>query len=131
MGRHGAARLLDDHPLFAGEAWRQRRVYARHADVVRLAPGSVLAREGHEPTQVTFIRAGRARVSRFGAPLTEVGPGQLVGAAALARLEVSDVTITALTPLDAVVLHRRAFRGAWRALPGVRARVGARRPAGV
>jgi CRP-like cAMP-binding protein len=126
MDRRGGARALDDHPLFAAEAWRQRRVYARHADVVRLAPGSVLAREGHEPTQVTFIRSGRAQVTQFGAPLAEVGPGRLVGADALARLEVSDVTVTALTPLDAVVLHRRAFRGAWRALPGVRARVGAR-----
>jgi CRP-like cAMP-binding protein len=130
MGRRDTARSLDDHPLFAGEGWRHRRAYARHADVVHLEPGSVLAREGHEPTQVTYIRSGRAEISRFGAPLREMGPGQLVGADELARLEVSDVTVTAVTPIDAVVLHRRAFRGAWRALPGVRARVGTRRTVG-
>lgn len=131
MDRRRRARLLDDHPLFVGEGRRQRRVYARHADQVLLAAGSVLVREGHQPTQVTFIRSGRAGVSRFGEWLREVGPGQVVGAAELARVEVSDVTVTALDPIDAVVLHRRAFRGAWRALPGVRARVVARRPVGV
>jgi CRP-like cAMP-binding protein len=127
MGRWGSVRALDDHPLFAGETGRHRRAYARHADVVHLRTGSVLVREGHEPTQVTFIRSGRAQISRFGAPLGVVGPGQLVGADELARLEISDVTVTASSPIEAVVLHRRAFRGAWRALPGVRAQVGARR----
>jgi hypothetical protein len=41
----------------------------------------------------------------------------------LGRLRVSDVTVTATTPLEVVVLPRQAFRGAWRALAGVRARV--------
>jgi CRP-like cAMP-binding protein len=114
---------LDDHPLFQDVTHRQRWVYARHAERVQLAPGTVLLREGREPRQVTYLREGRAQVSRFGAPLGEVGPGQAVGADALARLEVSDVTVTAITAVEAVVLHRRAFRGAWRALPALRARV--------
>jgi CRP-like cAMP-binding protein len=114
---------LDDHPLFVGERRRQRRVYAQYADHVRLPAGSVLVRQGHEPLQVTYIRDGRATISQWGAPIGEVGPGSAVGACELADLDVSDVTVVAATPLDAIVLHRRAFRGAWRALPGVRARV--------
>ena len=129
--RRRARHCLDDHPLFAAEPRRERRRYARHADVVRLGPGTVLLREGREPTQVTYIRSGRAAVTRFGAPLGEVGAGGAVGAGDLARLDVSDVTITAITELDAVVLHRRAFRGAWRALAGVRARVPPRHAAGL
>ena len=127
MGRHRVRHTLDDHPLFADVTRRQRRLYARHAEPVQLAPGTVLLREGREPRQVTYLRTGRAEVSRFGAPLGEVGPGQAVGADALARLEVSDVTVTAITRVDAVVLHRRAFRGAWRALPSLRAHIEAER----
>jgi CRP-like cAMP-binding protein len=119
---------LDDHPLFAGERHGQRRLYAQYAEQVRLPVGAVLVRQGREPHQVTYIRGGRATISQWGAPIGEVGPGAAVGARELADLEVSDVTITATTPLDAVVLHRRAFRGAWRALPGVRAQVQARGP---
>ena len=123
MGRHRVRHTLDDHPLFADVTRRERRAYARHAEPVRLAPGTVLLREGREPMQVTYLRTGRAEVSRFGAPLGEIGPGQAIGAEVLARLEVSDVTVTAVTPVDAVVLHRRAFRGAWRALPALRSRI--------
>jgi CRP-like cAMP-binding protein len=123
MGRQRVRHTLDDHPLFVEVGRRPRRAYARHAEQVSLAPGTVLLREGREPTQVTYLRGGRAEVSQFGVPLGEVGPGQAVGADALARLEVSDVTVTAVTMVDAVVLHRRAFRGAWRALPAVRAQV--------
>ena len=86
-------------------------------------PEAVLVEEGKQPVQVTWIRSGQAEVSRWGAPIGEVGPGAAVGAPELARLRPSDVTVTAVTPVDAVVLHRRAFRGAWRALAGVRRRV--------
>jgi len=123
MTRHRDRHTLDDHPLFAAEGGRSRRLYARYAERVRLPVGAVLLSEGREPKQVTWIRSGRAQISRWGAPLGEVGPGASVGAAELADLVVSDVTITATTPMEAVVLHRRVFRGAWRSLSGVRARV--------
>jgi CRP-like cAMP-binding protein len=111
---------LDDHPLFRDERRRARRVYARHAESVRLPAGAVLLTEGRLPTQVTYLRTGRAVVTRFGAPLAELGPGTSVGAAELAALRVADVTVTASTGIDAVVLHRRAFRGACQSLDGVR-----------
>lgn len=123
MTRRHQVHTLDDHPLFSEERRRSRRLYARHAERVRLPAGSVLLTEGREPRQVTWIRSGRAEVSRWGEPLGVLGPGSAVGATELARLVVSDVTVKATTPLDTVVMHRRAFRGAWRALPGVRARV--------
>lgn len=123
MRRRHERHALDDHPLFAGERRGPRRVYARYAEHLRLPAGSVLVRQGREPLQVTYIRDGRATITQWGAPIGEVGPGSAVGARELADLEVSNVTIVAATSLDAVVLHRRAFRGAWRALPGVRARV--------
>lgn len=118
---------LDDNPLFADERRRWRRLYARYAERVRLPVGAVLAREGRQPSQVTFIGEGRAEVSRWGTALGEVGPGAAVGAAELAALAVSDVTVTVTSPVDAVVLHRRAFRGACQCLPGVRARAAAAR----
>jgi CRP-like cAMP-binding protein len=122
-------RILDDHPLFAGESRRWRRLYARYAERVVLPAGAELMREGSQPQQVTLIRSGRADVSRWGDRIGEAGPGSTVGATELGRLTVSDVTVTATTPLEVVVLHRRAFRGAWRALPGLRARVQSRRRA--
>jgi CRP-like cAMP-binding protein len=120
MARRRDHHTLDDHPLFVGERRRARQLYARHAERLRLPAGTVLVAEGRQPAQVTWIRSGRAQVSRWGAPLGEVGPGAAVGAPELASLAISDVTVIATTALDAVVLHRRAFRGAWRALPGVR-----------
>ena len=123
MSRRSDPHRLDHHPLFEGERRRARRLYARHAERAVLPPGAVLVEEGKQPVQVTWIRSGQAEVSRWGAPIGEVGPGAAVGAPELARLTPSDVTVTAVTPVDAVVLHRRAFRGAWRALAGVRRRV--------
>jgi CRP-like cAMP-binding protein len=133
VSHRGDLRILDDHPLFAAESRRWRRLFAAHAERVRLPVGAELMREGSQPRQVTLIRTGRAAVTRWGDPLGEVGPGSTVGASELGRLTVSDVTVTATTPVDAIVLHRQAFRGAWRALAGLRARVqsGARRSAPV
>lgn len=120
-------RALDDHPLFTGERRRWRRLYARHAEHVQLPVGAVLLAEGREPTQVTLIRHGRAAVTRWGERLGEVGPGRCVGAAELAGPTASDVTVVVTEPVDALVLHRRAFRGACQLLPGVRARARAAR----
>jgi CRP-like cAMP-binding protein len=116
-------RALDDHPLFAGTPRRWRRLFAPYAERVRLPAGAELMREGCQPRQVTLIRSGHAVVSRWGDAVGEVGPGATVGARELGRLTVSDVTVTSTTPLDVVILHRQAFRGAWRELEDVRARV--------
>jgi CRP-like cAMP-binding protein len=58
------------------------------------------------------IVTGRAKVSRKGRKVSEIGPGAFFGELALLIDSDRNATVTALTPMEAIVLSRREFEAA-------------------
>jgi CRP-like cAMP-binding protein len=58
------------------------------------------------------IVTGRAKVSRRGRKVGEIGPGEFFGELALLIDADRNATVTALTPMEAIVLSRREFEAA-------------------
>ena len=110
-------------PLFASCSAAEGRLLRRHAEIVRVEPGTVLLREGRPGHEFLAVLAGAAAVSRAGVRLGELGPGDHAGEVSLITRTASEITVTALTAMELVVLEDRAFRGLLAELAGFSRRI--------
>ncbi|MGL6278962.1 MAG: cyclic nucleotide-binding domain-containing protein [Gaiella sp.] len=97
-------------PLFSSTSRRDRQTIARLADVVTVPEGTVLIREGATADAFYVIVDGVAEVSRAGAHVASLGPGDHFGEIGLLERIPRTATVTAATSLELVVLARREFR---------------------
>jgi CRP/FNR family transcriptional regulator, cyclic AMP receptor protein len=88
---------------------RQLREVARIAEVVELAPGSVLTRTGDPGDDFFLIVDGAARVEVPGGKTVRLGPGEFFGEMSLLDGEPRSATITAETGIRLLVIRRRNF----------------------
>ena len=65
--------------------------------------------EGDRGREFFVIISGNVEVRRKGRKLATLGPGNFVGEMALLSREPRSATVTALTPLDVLVIIDRAF----------------------
>lgn len=80
LGRSSARRLLDEGVWLTGR------------------PGDMLIREGECARQLVYLAKGKAEVRRRGFPIGRVGPGQLVGEAAVLGDAPATATVTLTAP---------------------------------
>jgi CRP-like cAMP-binding protein len=73
------------------------------------AAGDALIREGAAATEFFVILRGDARVTRGGAEVAMLGPGDFFGELALFDPAPRNATVTAVTPLSVAVLAQPAF----------------------
>jgi CRP-like cAMP-binding protein len=106
-------------PLFAGLSKSERRHVARLADEVELKPGDLLCREGELAYEFLVLEEGTVKVMRGDQFLNELGPGDFVGEMGLVEGTPRNATVTALSPIRAVVMTGHAFRQISRELPEV------------
>ncbi len=78
-------------------------------DEVEFAAGDVLVREGAPGFDTFLILRGRAELSVAGAPVAVLEPGDLAGELALVDAHPRAATVTALTPVSALVAGAAAF----------------------
>ena len=76
---------------------------------VRIDEGRVLMREGEPGSEALFILEGDVIVERDGEPVAELGPGSIVGEAALITNQPRNATVTASSEVVAVAMTRREF----------------------
>ncbi len=81
---------------------------------VRFAAGSTLLHQGEPGDRVLLFRAGRAKITFTGADGRETllrlcGPGDLVGELAVLDEEPRSSSVTALEPVDALVISHAEF----------------------
>ncbi len=69
------------------------------ADLVRVADGATVVREGEKSGEMYFVLAGEARLQRNGLELKTLGPGGHFGALGLLTSQPRTVTVTAATAL--------------------------------
>jgi len=115
-------RLSDVH-LFARLSKRDLETVSRLTDELDVEAGHVLMEEGDLGREFFVIESGRAEVTRDGARVAEMGPGDFFGEIALIEEERRTATVTAITPMVVVVLSGWDFRGLQQRLPAVHASV--------
>ena len=100
---------LTQVPLFSACSQEELRKVAKHTTDIPVTEGHVLCREGDKGLEFFVIVSGRARVSRKGRKVGELGPGDFFGELSLLIDADRNATVTALTPMEAIVLSRRDF----------------------
>lgn len=113
MARHDAyIAHLTQVPLFSACSRDELRKLSRRTTDIPIAEGHTLVKEGERGLEFFVIVSGRARVSRKGRKVGELGPGDFFGELALLIDADRNATVTALTPMEAIVLSRREFEAA-------------------
>ena len=96
---------LKDVPLFAGLSRRVRKVVAQHADEVAVAAGTEIVSEGALAHELFVIVEGTAEVSKGGTMIRQLGPGDVVGEIGVLKTHKRSATVTATTPVKAIVVY--------------------------
>jgi MFS family permease len=102
-------KLLHSVPIFAALPAPALERVAQHAFAVSVAAGDAVIREGDDGDRFYVIRSGVAAVTRAGAPVATLGPGECFGEIALLRDVPRTATVTARTELELLALERRRF----------------------
>lgn len=96
---------LKDVPLFADLSRRVRKTVARHTDEVELDTGTEIVSEGALAYELFVIVDGTADVSEGGTKIGEMGPGDVVGEIGVLKTHKRTATVTATTPVRALVMY--------------------------
>jgi CRP-like cAMP-binding protein len=113
MGRRDAyIEHLAHVPLFSACSRDELRKLAKRTTDIPVAENHVLVKEGDRGLEFFAIVSGRAKVTRRGRKVGELGPGDFFGELALLIDADRNATVTALTPMEAIVLSRREFEAA-------------------
>jgi CRP/FNR family cyclic AMP-dependent transcriptional regulator len=118
MARQGALEELARVPLFSACSKKELQLIARRSEQVEVPAGKVLVREGAAGAEFFVIIEGEAEVSRHGQRVATLGPGAFFGDLALLDRAPRNATITALTPMELMVLGQREFAAMIDDVPG-------------
>jgi CRP/FNR family transcriptional regulator, cyclic AMP receptor protein len=110
-------------PLFARLSRGDLKRVAKIADEVDLPAGKALTKEGERGREFFVILEGRADVRSDTRLLRPLGPGDFLGEIALVTDSARTATVTALTPIRALVVTDRAFRELLRKHPDIQGKV--------
>jgi len=123
LHRDGKVEAIGRVPLFAGLAKGELRHIAQIADELDFKPGKVLCREGAVGREFFVILQGTCEVSRDGKTVDSMGDGEFFGEVALLTDAPRNATVTASSPLRALVITDRAFRDLLKDQPTIATKV--------
>jgi CRP/FNR family transcriptional regulator, cyclic AMP receptor protein len=113
------AKRLEAIPLFAGLSRREREQVARWADEIDEPAGFHLVDQGTFAHEFFVLLEGAVEVRKDDQHLTDLGPGDFFGEIALVGRDRRTATVTATTPVRAIVMHSREFGAMRGAMPAV------------
>ena len=113
--------LIRSVPLFSHCSKAQLGALAAEADEIDLPEGTALTREGERGREFMVIVEGSAVVTRKGRRLSDLGSGDFLGEIALISGAPRTATVTATSPLRALVLTDRAFKRVTHEMPAINA----------
>jgi CRP-like cAMP-binding protein len=111
--------LIRHTPLFEHCSKKDLAQIAQIADELDLRAGKVLIREGDRGREFFVVVSGEVEVRRKGRKVATLGPGTFFGEMALLSQAPRSATVTALTPLDVLVITDRAFVGLLDRMPEI------------
>jgi CRP/FNR family cyclic AMP-dependent transcriptional regulator len=110
-------------PLFSRLSKKELARIATLADEIDLPSGKVLAAKGARGREFFVLLEGTADVRQDTRPLPALGPGDFFGEIALVADVPRTATVTAASPLRALVITDRAFRELLRSSPEIQGKV--------
>jgi CRP/FNR family transcriptional regulator, cyclic AMP receptor protein len=110
FGKDVKTKLISGVPLFAQCSKAELQEIAAIADEIDIAEGKELTREGSPGREFFVIIEGTASVAQDGDQINELGPGDFFGEVALVKDTPRTATVTATSPVRALVITRQNFK---------------------
>lgn len=123
LHRDAKADLIRSLPLFADCTRDEVAEVAAIATEIDLADGRVLATEGADGQEFVVMIEGTATVTHDDQPLATMRSGDFFGEVALLKGIPRTATVTATSPVHALVIEGHAFRGLVDRAPDIREKV--------
>jgi serine/threonine protein phosphatase PrpC len=101
--------VLAKMPLFARLSERELLRVMQAVEVRGYADGENVINEGDKGDELFIVLDGQVKVSRGGATLTHLGPGEHVGEMALIRSVPRSATVSAEGPAELIAIRRADF----------------------
>jgi CRP-like cAMP-binding protein len=110
-------------PLFGHCSRKELQAIAQLGDEIDLPEGKVLMREGERGREFFVLLSGTADVTKGGAFVRQLIPGDFCGEISLVSKQPRTATVTATTPLEVLVITDQAFGGLMSRMPVVASHV--------
>jgi CRP-like cAMP-binding protein len=123
LHKNGRAKLLAGLSLFSDCSERELAEVAALADEVDLEAGHVLVKQGHRGSLLMVIVNGSAEVQTGEETVRTLGPGDVVGEIALIQAMPHSATVTAVTPVHALVFTESALSQLMHDSPSISAKL--------
>ena len=123
LHKDGKVDLLSHVPLFSGCSKKELRQIATLADEIDLRTGKVLTRQGAPGREFFVLLEGTVEVVRDGKLIATLGAGEFFGEMALVSNIPRTATVTATSPIRALVVVDRDFRRLLKEDPSVAVKV--------
>ena len=123
-GRHDErVQQLAEVPTFAACSQPQLELIARMSDEVHFPEGAALMREGRTGRECFVLLEGEAIVTIGNEAMAVLGPGDIAGEMAVIEHEPRVATVTAWSPVRALVFTTQEFDAVLDHVPAVAMRV--------
>jgi CRP/FNR family transcriptional regulator, cyclic AMP receptor protein len=110
FGKDVKTKLISGVPLFAQCSKGELQQIAAIADEIDIAEGKELTTEGSPGREFFVIIEGTASVAQDGDQINNLGPGDFFGEVALVKDTPRTATVTATSPVRALVITRQNFK---------------------
>ena len=123
LHRNEKVELIRRVPLFAGCSKGELEQIAHIADEIDLNEGKEMTREGSRGREFFVLLEGDADVTKDGQSINQLCTGDFFGEIALVEDRPRTATVTATSPVRALVITDRAFRQLLDEQPEIREKV--------
>jgi len=123
LHRDAKAEWIKGAPLFANLSKRDLNHVAHLADEIDLREGKEITRQGAPAREFFVLLEGEADVRKNGRRINQLGPGDFFGEIALISDSPRTATVTATSPVHALVITDRDFRRLLKEQPGIQSKV--------
>ena len=123
LRRNEKVELIKKVPLFAGCSKGELEQIAHIADEIDLREGKEMTQQGSRGREFFVLLEGEADVTKDGESINKLGSGDFFGEIALVADSPRTATVTATSPVRALVITDRSFRRLLEDSPQIQAKV--------
>jgi CRP/FNR family transcriptional regulator, cyclic AMP receptor protein len=123
LRRNQKVELIKHAPLFANCSKRELQEIAHLADEIDLNQGKEMTRQGSPGREFFVLLEGEADVAKDGHVINQLSAGDFFGEIALVSDSPRTATVTATTPVRALVITDRDFRHLLKDQPEIQSKV--------
>ena len=123
LHRNEKVELIKKAPLFAHCSKRELQEVAQLADEIDLREGKEMTRQGSRGREFFVLLEGDAKVTKNGRRINTLGAGDFFGEIALVSDTPRTATVTATSPVRALVVTDRSFRRLLEDSPSIQSKV--------